>query len=759
MSFRRPAALAAVSLLALVQTSGAFAQDVRPDAAFSPESDDAGTIVVTAQRRSEDLQKVPLSVAVLKGATLNDLQASGADTLLSLSGQVPSLYVESTTGRIFPRFYIRGLGNIDFYLGASQPVSIIHDDVVLEHVVLKSNPAFDIEQVEVLRGPQGSLFGRNTTAGIVKFTTRKPTDTLQGQFSASAGSYSSVNIDGGIGGPLTADGNVSFRLSGLYQHRDHWVSNTFNGTSADGTVSPAKDVMGGFTERDARLQVRIAPSEAFTLDLSGHYRDFDGTSTLFRRGSIVKGTNKVPASFDRSKVSYDEAQNNPQAYKTRGASARMAYDFGGATLTSITAYEHSRGYSRGDTDGGAAADFGGTGFGQSQGRLRSLNQWSQEVRIASPDTAPFKWQFGGIYFDSRDHTEFDQRAFFLTTAAHNPNNWVLLRNVNTSWGLFGQISYALTDRFTITAGARETRDTKKTRLLQTANTAAGVSTYTGRTYVRLSDEEPSWDVSLGYQATPELNLYARVARGFRGPTIQGRSAVFNADFTTANSETNTSWEAGLKSTLFDGKAHFNLTGFYYTVKDIQLNGNDSNGNGVLFNANKAKGYGMEAEFDVRPTSRLRLSAGLSLLRTEINDKNVYAQTCGAVCTVEDPTITVGGRTFAQIDGNPLPQAPEYNLNLAARYDLPLGDGNAFISTDWNMQGRTSFVLYESKEFYSNGNFEGGLKVGYAQDNYEFAAFVRNITNETNLIGVIENYMAGVYNDPRVIGVSFSLRTR
>ena len=138
---------------------------------------------------------------------------------------MPSLYAETTTGRIFPRFYIRGLGNIDFYLGASQPVSIIQDDVVLEHVVLKSNPVYDVDQVEVLRGPQGSLFGRNTTAGIVKFDTLKPTQDYTGRVSASYATYNSVSIDGGFGGPI--NDIASFRVSALYQHRDDYVDNTY----------------------------------------------------------------------------------------------------------------------------------------------------------------------------------------------------------------------------------------------------------------------------------------------------------------------------------------------------------------------------------------------------------------------------------------------------------------------------------------------------------------------------------------------------
>src|SRR6202007_3302601 len=131
--------------------------------------------------------------------------------------------------------------------------------------------------------------------------------------------------------------------------------------------------------------------------------------------------------------------------------------------------------------------------------------------------------------------------------SNNPNNWVRLRDVNTSWAFFGQASYELMPGLTLTAGGRYTNDTKKTRLIKTADSVTGAVTYPGRRYVRLSDEQPSWDVSLMYQVNPEVSVYARVARGFRGPTIQGRSAVFNSDFTTANSETIVSGEAGVKT--------------------------------------------------------------------------------------------------------------------------------------------------------------------------------------------------------------------
>ena len=772
----RRALLATAAFVALGATSSARAQDVAPaqpmqSASTAPDDGTLGDIVVTAERRSESIQRVPLSVSAVQGADLRALQ-TGGDDILALSGRTPGLYAETTTGRIFPRFYIRGLGNIDFYLGASQPVSIIQDDVVLEHVVLKSNPVFDVAQVEVLRGPQGSLFGRNTTAGIIKFDTVRPSQTFEARGQASYGSYNTVTADVGVGGPLIAD-KLAFRLSGLFQHRDDWVDNVFAGTSADGTVTPKKDAMGGFDEKDVRLQLLATPVDGLSVLLSGHARDYDGTSTLFHRAALIRGSNDASAE-PRDRVAYDEAHNNPQAYKTYGGSANIGIDLGIATLTSITAYETTSGYSRGDTDGGAAANypFNGTanGFGQSQGQIRDLDQWTQELRVASNGDGAFKWQFGGMAFDSRDITDFYQRGYFLTTAARNPNNWVRLHDVNTSYAVFGQASYALTPKLTITAGGRVTEDNKRTQLLKTADTAGGAVTYRGRRDVALSDTQPSWDVSALYAVDADVSLYARVARGFRGPTIQGRSAVFNADFTTANSETNVSWEAGFKSNLFDNRLRLNASGFYYTVSDIQLNGNDSNGNGVLFNADKARGYGMEAEADWRPVRNLSINLGVSLLHTEIQDKRVFAQTCSLngvlVCTPAQTPFTRGTGTgttyFVSVDGEPLPNAPEYNVNFAAQYDQPLGNGGkAFIATDWNVQGYTQFVLYRTKEFTANGNFEGGVKLGYRSpdDRYEIALFGRNITNEKNLKGVIENYMAAVFNEPRIIGVSISAKTR
>ena len=177
---------------------------------------------------------MPISIATLNGERFASL-FSGGDDILALATRVPGLYAESSNGRVAPRFYMRGLGNTDFDLAASQPVSIVMDNVVMENVVLKSFPLFDIDQVEVIRGPQGTLFGRNTTAGIVKFDSVKPTDSFDAYFKLGMGSFGTQNAEAAIGGGLTD--NVAARLSVFSQTRDDYIDNAFSGQN---------DAFGGF---------------------------------------------------------------------------------------------------------------------------------------------------------------------------------------------------------------------------------------------------------------------------------------------------------------------------------------------------------------------------------------------------------------------------------------------------------------------------------------------------------------------------------
>lgn len=730
---------AGLSALALLVPAGVAAQTAQPAEPALEE------IIVTAQRRSENLQEVPVSVAAISGDTFRDYLAGGGD-VLALSGRVPGLYAETSTGRIFPRFYIRGLGNNDFYLGASQPVSIIIDDVVMENVVLKSSPLFDTQQVEVMRGPQGTLFGRNTTAGIIKFDSIAPSHETQGRGTVTYGTFGTVTADAGVGGSLI-DGVLAIRASAMVQHRGDWVDNTADGTK-----------LGGYDDKAARVQFLLTPGEDTDVLLNVHGRDLDATSTLFRGYALTKGSHKLNGNYDKDKVAYNDGDANDQSYEGWGSSLKVDHDFGNVVLTSITAYETTNGYSRGDTDGTAG------NFAESQGNIDDLDQWTQELRLASDTTGPLNWQVGGFYFDSDEQLTFRPYNFFETGGA---SGFVTLGNENRSWALFGQAGYRITDDLKLTGGLRWTEDKKEMNVLRAlqAGTFTSVedgrritqASYTGIRHVELKDDELSWDASAFYDLTDEVSVFGRIARGFRGPTIQGRTVSFNGAPTTATSETILSYEAGLKSSLLDDRLRLNGAVYTYTVNDIQLTAFDGNGTARLLNADKGVAYGLEVDAEAFLTPDFIITAGLTYTDTEIKDDQVTTSICsGGVCTVKDPLVN--GR--AKIDGNPFPNAPEYILSLTARYNMPLADGsNLFLFTDWNMTGRTNFVLYESEEFYSKGDFEGGLKIGYENPDrtYEVALFGRNITNEKNVKGVIENYLAAVVNDPMTVGISFTAR--
>jgi outer membrane receptor protein involved in Fe transport len=695
--------------------------------AFAQETPTAlSDVIVTAQKRSENIQEVPVSVATMGGEKLDALFAGGED-VLALSSRVPGLFVESSNGRAAPRFYIRGLGNTDFDLAASQPVSVIMDDVVMENVVLKSTPIFDVEQVEVLRGPQGTLFGRNTTAGIVKFDSVKPSQTFKANGTVTYGSYGSWTAEAGVGGPLVAD-KLAGRIAILGQHRDDYIDNTFTGV---------KDAMGGYDEYAIRGQLLWTPTADLSVLLSAHNRTLDGTAAIFRANILTAGSNKINGNFDRKEVFYNGGANNPQKYDGNGESIKVDYDFGDVTLTSISAYETTNGYSRGDIDGGVAGT--GPGFipfdSDTKDGIDDLDQYTQELRLASDTEGPFSWQVGGYYFKS---------DFLVTTDAGFAK--ATLNHKNTAWAGFGQAAYQVTPALKITAGARYTDDKKTMTVV--GSTAPEVE---------VSDSKVSWDLSAFYTVTDDFSLYARAAHGFRGPTIQGRDVVFGASPSVAQSETIQSYEVGFKSELLDRRVRFNGAVFTYEEKNPQFSaiGGATNGT-LLINADKGEAYGVEFDGEFKVTENLLLTAGYSYNHTKIKDSDLAVAVC-AQCTVTDP---LNGSGQALVNGNPFPNAPEYVLNFTARYSYPVGDGELFAYTDWFQQGYTNIFLYQSKEFYSKGDFEGGLKLGYAKQDgsYEIAAFARNITNEVNLRGGIDfNNLTGFVNEPRIVGISISAK--
>ena len=284
-------------------------------------------ISVTARKRVENAQEIPVSVSALQGDNLDAYSSAGMD-IRFMNAKIPSLAVESSFGRSFPRFYVRGLGNTDFDLNASQPVSLDVDEVVQENPILKGFPVFDMERVEVLRGPQGTLFGRNTPAGLVKFDSVKPSEDTSGYAALSYGSLGAIDFEGAVGTALTD--NLSMRISGLHQEKDDYIDNRAEGFEQD-------DVLGGYEENATRIQF-LYEADDFSALLNYHWRDLDGTPIVFHTNIAEPGTNEIRKGFEADVVYQDAAQFATQQVTTQGTNLKLEWDLSDThTLTSISA--------------------------------------------------------------------------------------------------------------------------------------------------------------------------------------------------------------------------------------------------------------------------------------------------------------------------------------------------------------------------------------------------------------------------------------
>ena len=754
----------ALAIAALLPFGTVLAQEAAPAASTQSEATTLDAVQVTAQRRVENIQDVPVSISTISSEKL-DVLASGGNDVRFLSARVPSLNIESSYGRAFPRFYIRGLGNTDFDLNASQPVSLIYDDVVQESPLLKGFPVFDLERIEVLRGPQGTLFGRNTPAGVVKFESAKPTRELDGYAQLSYGTDDMYNFEGAIGGPLSE--RWSARVSALYQRKEDWVTNTYEPGPDRGSE--------GYDETAARVQF-LYEGDAFEALFNLHKRHLNGTARLFRANIIQKGTNNFVPGFDKDKVSIDG--ENFSELDTWGGSARLSWDLGEHTLYSITGYETAESLNRGDIDGGYGAFFmpeSGPGFipfaSESADGLPDHKQITQEFRIESDYQGAFNWQ-AGLFFYKEDIT-IDSFNYDSLTAGNPQAGHAIQEQKNDAWAVFASGEYQATDKLKLRGGVRYTQDEKdfSASVLEGAPFGAPVG---GPYTVNTDKDNVSWDLSAVYAASDDINLFARVATGFRAPSVQGRllfaSALApNGGVSTADSETVISYEAGIKADLWDKRARLGFTVFRYDVEDQQIIAVGGGSNiATLLNADKTRGQGFELDLEAYVIDNLLVTLGSSYNDTEIKDNSLAIPVCGAsnfaapLCTPTDPTtVTANGTTVANINGNPLPQAPKWVHNLTARYSIPMGEGNElYFYTDWAYRSEVNFFLYESVEFTGKSSLEGGLRIGYGWNygDYEVALFGRNITDQTRIVGGIDfNNLTGFINEPRTVGVEFSAK--
>jgi iron complex outermembrane recepter protein len=742
----------------------------------TPADTDEGAVsevIVTATRREERLVDVPVSTSVLSGAGLQVLGTAGQD-IRQLAFQVPSLNIESSNGRTFPRFYIRGYGNTDFTSFASQPVGLYYDDIVQESPALKGFPIFDQADVEVLRGPQGTLFGRNSPAGVVKFESAKP---VLGQFSGYAnvsdGTYNTATFEGVVNLPI--NDVMAFRASTQGQHRDNWVTAPNN--------PPGDQHLEGYDDWAARLQLLVKPSDQLSILLNVHGRTLNGSARLFRGNTINQGTNSLVPGFDPA-VIYTDGYNG-QSFSSAGANVHVTFTTPEVTYQSITGWESIRHYlTIGDIDGahgagffadpcvittpGSCASHWGPGFipfgVETGGGTSHHEQLTQEFRAISNNSGPLQGQAGVFLFDEDVKAignDYDITGATLTDST-------LTEQRNDAEAIFGSLEYAFTPDFKLRGGLRYTWDHKRFLVPYAIGT---VNPLPPPQSALATASKVSWDLSPQYALAKDVNLYARVATGFRAPSFGAPSAPANGNpglpVQIARSEDNISYELGIKADILEHRARVAFDVYYYDVSHQQLTAVGGNGNNVeLINAKDTIGKGAELEIEAHPIKSLTVNLSGSYNYTRIEDPNLAVAPCfdwsflpgGAKCTELNPLNAKG---YALVNGNPLPQAPRWVGDFSLRYGIPLGaGGELYVYTDMSYRTEMNFFIDREKEFVGPPLFQGGLRIGYTWDEakYEVAAFCRNCTNQIRAIGGInfDNFTTMI-NDPRIIGGQISAK--
>jgi iron complex outermembrane receptor protein len=584
-------------------------------------------IVVTARKREESLNDVPLSVSAVTSATI---ERAGITSLDRLNAIVPSFSQVPAQDPGTNIITIRGITQVRF---GEPPVALVIDGVQSSSPDQGTQELTDIERIEVLKGPQGSTYGRNAIGGAINIVTKLPTNEFENTLSAEVGQGLYYRLFGSSSGPIV-DEVLLYRVSAAYKNSEGRIRNETLGRKVD-----------DYDALSLRGRMIFKPSEVLTLDLRGSYEDLDGGSAYYFPifpGQDLNDVQPVTANRDGKGVR-----------RLRDVSLKVDYDFGGITLTSISAYAYAKAATLGqDLDFlpfPLAPGFGGLVLDQT----RRVKSWSEEIRLTSPSDQPLRWLLGAYYLKTnRDVAS----SAFLDLAADGPYQAVRLsylpeRSRNNAYALFGTLDYDISDAFKMSLGLRQDWDDRK----QT-NPANG--SRIDRVFKSLQPK-----ASLSYFFEPDKMVYISAARGFRSGGFNAESQIFPRQY---DSEVADTYELGSKLSLLDRHVQLNLAAFYTDQKNVQFYRWDSQSaaQGIL-TINDAYHYGIEGDVTARIGRGLRLFAGGSLIETKVNDFN--------------------GTTLWR--GNKQPHINGWKYNLGGQYDAQIGsDVNATLRVDYSAFG-------------------------------------------------------------------------
>lgn len=716
------------------------------------ESAPVGTveeIVVTAQRRVETLQKVPISITALSGEEVGQLNVVKASDLSAIS---PGVFAAGSRGDANPIFAIRGIGLNDTFANNNPTVGVYLDEIVQPYTPLLSFPVFDLERIEVLKGPQGTLYGRNTTGGAINFISQRPTEEFDAYATVQYGRYERMDVEGAIGGGVTD--TLSLRLAGkITDQSDGWQTNALTGEKIGEKDSKAVRGMALWKPMD-EVEVLLKASlldDRSDLQLRehvGYNAPGGGTCQAFfegRRdeGNCVNALGYFDPTPDRRTVEASELYGHVADTDSRDFMLNVNWDTGPATLTSVTGYIDFERLSGDDSDGSALvmldSQFNDT-----------IEAFSQEVRLASNGDGPFTWMVGAYYswdeLGSNIVQALDEH-FFRTRVS------IDALQETTSYAAFTQLQYQLTDRLRLTGGLRYTEEKKEftydARDDDPFGTSAGLPTPIAGVDDTMREDVVTGKIGLDFDLTDDIMLYTSASKGFKSGGYKSAIAFAPPELEPFMGENLYAYEVGAKTTWFDGKLRLNSALYYYDYQDFQAFVTEIRSGLnviVLNNAGDAEVYGLEADLTARPTDRLLFRLSANVMDTEITRIN--------------PDVR------ADYEGNRLANAPEVSASAILRYDLPTENAGfgSYVMLDGSYRGKTYYSLNNRGQSSQDAFELINARIGFTSldERWELAVWGRNLADKLYVSSAYDNF-GGIFpsqnflGEPRSYGVSATFR--
>ena len=725
--------------LALLIASGAYAQvaaaPADAQAAPAPAADAApagannGEIIVTAQKRAQNLQNVPLAVQVV-GA--QQLQSNGVRDFADLNRVAPSLVVRPAENPVNASVSIRGVGTFAFSIGVEPSVAVVVDDVPISFQARAFADLADIERIEVLRGPQSTLYGKSASAGLINIVTPGPSKTFTAKVSALATSDEEWQGNAVISGPITD--NLGFRTTANY---DKYNGNIHN--LADG------DKVNGRRIFSTRNKLRWEPTSNITVDAGLDY--INGRNTTGRpfidvaQGALLRGNPAYPQSVWAPGVAVGpnnrDVVNNYTTgtqYHDLAESLKVSWDLGGPTLMSISSHDKFLLHDQLDQDESAIPTIDNRQFGQF-----GSEQWTQELRLVSPSHDRFRYTLGLFYADVSYSRDFTRGPVFSLA------RWDATAKSIQEAG-FGQLEYDILPHTTLIAGGRYSHEKVEYTFHDFLPPAGAPSFYAGDD----GDNFGTYKVGIQQHVGDNVMLFATYATGHKGETYD-LSTGFNINRTTpVRPETSKDWEVGARTQFFDKRVTLNVTAFDTHYKDFQAQGIENLADGTvnyrLANVGKLRTRGVEVEGAARVTPNFNIGTSLAYLDAKITD--FPDAQCYTNQTAAQGCVPAAGGIPAHQDlsGSRPPQAPKWKLTTNFDYTHDLGSlpFQGVITGAYTYQSKINYSLNQDPTTIQKGYGIANLSIGIRQPDrrYEVMAFVNNLFDKhyyQNLTNSSGNY--------------------